>query len=177
MNFKKLRMSAIEPIRFVTPLFNFLEDEFVWSSPMSNVQCFPLLVITSMVITSMPGQLKPPGKQQAPQNCEGFSSQLSELEAPIQEGFTGKRNFETKACQVLICSVSWMRYLAAMSRHNSNCGQASPRAGCWNSWDSWILRQRAAMLDWFVWDKRKNIFAAASKKKKCLEKRTSFQTS
>ena len=43
MNFKKLRMSPIEPIRFVTPLFNFLEDEFVLSSPISNVQRFPLL--------------------------------------------------------------------------------------------------------------------------------------
>ena len=42
MNFKNWHMSAIEPIRFVTPLFNFLEVEFVWSSPMSNVQRFSL---------------------------------------------------------------------------------------------------------------------------------------
>ena len=42
MNFKNWHMSAIEPIRFVTPLFNFLEVEFDWSSPMSNVQRFSL---------------------------------------------------------------------------------------------------------------------------------------
>ena len=43
MYFKKQCISAIEPIRFVTPLFNFFEDESVLCSPISSVQRFPLL--------------------------------------------------------------------------------------------------------------------------------------